>query len=129
MFVIIGLVVLSVCIVVGFVIEHGNPMLFFQPVEMLIILGAAAGSFIIANPMKVIKHVAHSIPHMLKGKSFSKKDYMDLLTMLFDILSKMKKEGILAIESDIETPAESELSRNTLLSWQTMKRSVFCVTT
>jgi chemotaxis protein MotA len=109
MFVIIGLIIIAVCIISGFVIEHGNPLLFFQPVEMLIILGAAGGSFVISNPLNIIKHTLHALPHMLKGKTYAKKDYIDLLCMMFDILSKMKKDGILSVEADIETPKDSDV--------------------
>jgi len=93
----------------GFVLSHGEPMALWQPYEILIICGAAFGAFIIANPGKVIKTVFGSIPSLLKGSKYNKKAYLDLLGLMFDIFSKSRKDGLMALEADIEEPKQSPI--------------------
>ena len=81
MFTIIGSAIVIACVIGGFLLEHGNLAVLFQPVELLIIGGAAVGGFIIASPMKVIKAVFAGIMKMLSGKGYTKADYLEALTM------------------------------------------------
>lgn len=106
---IVGAVVVLVCVIGGFIIEKGNLSVIVQPVELLIILGAAIGGLIIMTPFKMLKHVLHNIAGVVKPKSFDKKKYIEVLTLLYEIFSKMRKEGIIAIESDVEDPHKSEI--------------------
>jgi len=79
----------------------------FQPVELLIIGGAAVGGFIIASPMKVIKAVMGGIVKMLSGKGYTKADYLEALTMLGEVFYKIRKEGLVSVEGDVDNPKES----------------------
>jgi chemotaxis protein MotA len=81
----------------------------FQPLELLIIGGAAAGSFVVSNNAKVLKAVFRALPGLIKGSKYTKARYMELMALLYDLLSKARKEGLMAIESDVETPAESPI--------------------
>lgn len=106
---IIGSLVVLASVIVGYLLSHGHLMALFQPFEVLIIGGAAFGAFIIANPVSTIKHVFHSIPLLLTGSPFNKAFYMDLLSLLYDIFDKSRKQGVMSIEADVDNPAESPI--------------------
>ena len=107
MFTIIGSAIVIACVIGGFLLEHGNLAVLFQPVELLIIGGAAVGGFIIASPMKVIKAVMGGIVKMLSGKGYTKADYLEALTMLGEVFYKIRKEGLVSVEGDVDNPKES----------------------
>jgi chemotaxis protein MotA len=109
MFVIIGSVVVLGGVIGGYVLHHGNLSILFQPTELLIIGGAALGSFIISSPMKVLTQVIKGTMRVFTAKGHSKNDFLEILGALNVIFTKMRKEGLIAIEGDIENPAESEL--------------------
>jgi chemotaxis protein MotA len=111
MFVAIGYVVALGCIFGGFIIHGGNieVILHALPTETLVIGGGALGAFIVNNQMKVLKATFGSIPTLLKGSKYTKARYMETLALMFDILQKARKEGLMAIEGDVEKPDESAL--------------------
>ncbi|WP_338764609.1 flagellar motor stator protein MotA [Massilia sp. METH4] len=109
MLVIIGYVVVCVSVFGGFVLAGGHVAVLFQPLELLMIGGAAVGAFFVGNNGKSIKATLAALPTLLKGSRHTKELYMDLMSLLFDILSKVRKEGLMSIEGDIETPEQSPL--------------------
>jgi chemotaxis protein MotA len=109
MLVIVGYVIVLGSVFGGFALAGGHLGAMYQPVELLIIGGAAVGAFMVGNPGKTQKATLRSLPTLLKGSRYSKAMYMELMGMLYDILSKVRKEGLMSIERDIEKPAESAL--------------------
>ncbi|MBA4262351.1 MAG: flagellar motor stator protein MotA [Comamonadaceae bacterium] len=111
MFVIIGYVVALACIFGGFMIAGGNMAVIMKalPLEMLIIGGGALGAFVVNNQPKVLKATMKAIPATLKGSKYTKARYMELLALQYDILQKARKEGLMAIEQDVENPEQSAL--------------------
>jgi chemotaxis protein MotA len=109
MFLIIGYVVVVGSVLGGYALGGGHMGALFQPLELLMIGGAAGGAFLVANPGKVVKAALGSIPSLLQGSKYSKARYMELMAMLFDTLSKARKEGLMSIEGDIENPEQSAL--------------------
>jgi chemotaxis protein MotA len=109
MFIIIGFIIVLGCVAGGFVLSHGKLMSLWQPYELMIIGGAASGAFLAANPPKVLKAVVKNIMGAMKGSKYKKALYLDLLALMYDILQKARKEGMMAIEADIDAPAESDL--------------------
>ncbi|MDY0106259.1 MAG: flagellar motor stator protein MotA [Giesbergeria sp.] len=109
--VIIGYIVSLVCVFGVFILHGGNigVVLKALPFEMATIGGAAFGAFVVNNQPKVIKATMKVLPAVLKGSKYTKARYMELLAMLYDILQKARKEGLMAIEKDVETPHESEI--------------------
>jgi len=107
MLLIIGSIVVIACVAGGYVLSHGQLMALWQPFEVLIICGAALGAFITANPPAVHKAVISNIISVLKGSKYKKELYLDLLSLIYDLLQKSRKEGMMAIEEDIEDPSES----------------------
>ncbi len=107
MFAIIGILVVIGGIVGGYLMEHGNLKVLVQPAELVIIGGAALGTVFIANPLHVIKKIAGGIPGIFKGSKFTKAFYLDSLKMMYDLLNKARKEGLMALENDVEDPSKS----------------------
>ena len=111
MFVIIGWVVALACIFGVYIAHGGNmtPILKALPFELTTILGAALGAFLANNQMKVIKATLAGVGRCFKGNKYSKARYMELMALLFDILQKARKEGLMSIEKDVEEPANSPI--------------------
>ncbi|MDR3570005.1 MAG: flagellar motor stator protein MotA [Syntrophobacteraceae bacterium] len=112
MFVIIGIVIVIGAILTGYLNEHGSISLLIQPNEYIIIFGAALGGFVIASPLKVIKAVMAGLGRMLKSRAFSREDYLDALVLLSDIFYKIRKEGLVSIESDLDNPEKSPIFKS-----------------
>mgnify|MGYP003575756957 FL=1 len=108
MFVIIGAVVVLVC-VFGAYSVHGNLLILLQPLEFVIILGAAIGAFIIGNTKSNIKHTLKGLGRAMKGPRYKKDDYVELLSVLYQIFKLAKTKGMLALEQHVEKPDESTL--------------------
>lgn len=109
MLVIIGYVVVCASVFGGYALAGGHLAGLFQPLELLMIGGAAVGAFFVGNNSKAIKATIAALPTLFKGSRYNKELYMDLMSLLFDILSKVRKEGLMSIEGDIETPEQSPL--------------------
>ena len=111
MIVIVGYVVAMGCIFGVYIFHGGNigVILTALPFELITILGAALGAFVVNNQPKVLKATIALIPQALKGSKYPKARYMELMALLYDILQKARKEGLMAIEKDVETPGESEI--------------------
>jgi chemotaxis protein MotA len=109
MFVIIGSIVVLISVLGGYVLSHGNLLALWQPYEVLIIAGGAIGAFVVANPPSVAKAALADTLALFKGPKYGKQDYIDLLSMLYDLFSAMRKEGLLALESHVEDPATSPI--------------------
>jgi chemotaxis protein MotA len=109
MFVVIGIVVVIGSVISGFLMEKGNLNVIFQPAEFLIIFGAATGSFLISSPPKVVGAVVKDITSIINPKNQNKEKYLELLTLLYQLFSKIRKEGLISIESDIENPDKSAI--------------------
>jgi chemotaxis protein MotA len=109
MLAIVGTVVVLLCVVGPFVMEGSSVLLLWHPLEVITIVGAAFGAFLISNPMKVVKAAFAAAIGLVKGPKFKREDYVDLLKLLYDILVKIRKSGMLAIEGDVEHPEKSKL--------------------
>jgi chemotaxis protein MotA len=109
MFAIIGIVVVFGCIVAGYLMEHGNLRVLMQPAELIIIGGAALGTVLISNPLHIIKNIASGIGGVFGSSKFGKQTYIDSLKMMYDLLNKARKDGLMALESDVEEPEKSAI--------------------
>jgi len=109
MFAIIGIVVVFGCIVAGYLMEHGNLRVLIQPAELIIIGGAAIGTLLVANPLHILKKIVGGIGGVFSGSRFGKQAYLDTLKMMYDLLNKARKDGLMALESDVEEPDKSQV--------------------
>src|SRR5579864_8599485 len=107
MFSIIGIVVVFGAVVAGYLMEHGNLKVLMQPAELIIILGAAIGTVLIANPIHILKKIAGGIGGAFGGSPFTKQRYLDSLKMMYELFTRARKEGLMSLESDSDAPDQS----------------------
>jgi chemotaxis protein MotA len=112
MFAIIGIVVVFCAVIGGFLMEKGHMAVLLQPAELLIIAGAATGTLLTANPLHIIKEIAGALSGVIKGSPFVKARYLSTLRMMYQFLNKVRKEGLLSVEMDVEKPSESSIFKN-----------------
>lgn len=105
----VGCLVVIGCVFGGYAAMGANLLVLWQPLELVIIGGAAAGAFIIANPKPVISQMGHGFKAVVGGSPYTKEHYLDLLGVLYSIFKLAKKKGMLALESHIENPTSSDL--------------------
>jgi chemotaxis protein MotA len=111
MFVIIGYVVVLVAVFGGYWLAGGKFPVIIKaaPIELAIIGGSAIGAFLVGNSAKVIKATLAAVPTLFKGSKYTKPRYMELMALLYEILAKARKEGLMSIEGDVENPHDSPL--------------------
>ncbi|MBU6517704.1 flagellar motor stator protein MotA [Pantoea dispersa] len=109
MLVLLGYLVVLLTVFGGFALTGGQLGALYQPTELLIIGGAGVGAFIVGNNGKALKAVLKAVPSLLRGSRYNKAIYMDLMAMMFLLLSKSRRGGLMALEKDIEDPANSQI--------------------
>jgi chemotaxis protein MotA len=109
MLVIIGFIVVIISVFGGFALAGGHLASLLQPVELLMIAGGALGAFIVGNSGKAIKATMKALPSVFKSAQYNKAVYMELMTLLYEILGKVRKEGLMSIEADVDEPDKSPL--------------------
>ena len=109
MFVIIGWAVALAGVFGGFVAAGGHLAALFQPLELVMIGGGAFGAFIASNNAHGLKHTLSGIASCFKGSKYSKAFYMELIGLLFELLAKARKEGLMSLENDVEEPEKSPI--------------------
>src|SRR5260370_40940974 len=107
MFSIFVILIVFGCVLAGYLMENGKIAVLMQPAELLIVVGAAIGTVLTANPMHILKKIVAGLIGVIKGSPFPKKRYIDTLKMMFDLFSKCRKDGAVAIEGDVEQPDKS----------------------
>lgn len=109
MLIILGYIIVAASVFGGFALAGGHLAALFQPVELLMIGGAAVGAFVCSNSPKVIKATLKALVQVFKASKYSKEAYKQLLSLLFTLLMKMRLQGGISIENDIEAPYESPI--------------------
>ena len=111
MFVVAGYIVVMGCVLGGYALAGGNfgVILHAAPHELFVICGAAIGAFLVGNSAKTVKATFKYIPKLLQGSKYTKARYLQLMSLLYDVLVKARKEGLMSIESDVEKPQNSPL--------------------
>jgi len=109
MLVIVGYIIIVSSVLGGYALAGGHLAALMQPLELLIIGGAAVGAFVTGNSTKALKSTLRALPELFKGSKHTKQRYMSLLALLYTILNKIRKEGMMSVEGDLENPHESPL--------------------
>src|SRR5690349_21540591 len=104
----VGVIVVFVSVIGGFLMEGGHIEVLIQPIELLIIGGAAAGSLLISSPMNLLKAIVGQIVGVFKASGPTKDAYVELLNLLFE-LTKTAKANPLSIEAHVDKPENSEI--------------------
>src|SRR6185437_2972582 len=109
MLIIVGCIIVFGSVFGGFALAGGHLAALYQPLELLIIGGAAVGAFVLGNTQKAQKATVKALPMVLRGPKYTKAMYMDLMALLYGLLAKVRKEGLMSIEADVDDPAESAI--------------------
>lgn len=109
MLVSVGYLIIIISVFGGFALAGGHLASLWQPVELLMIGGGAVGAFVVGNSNKAIKATIKALPTVFKGSKYNKALYMELMTLLYEILGKIRKEGLMSIEADVEEPGNSPI--------------------
>ena len=114
MLVLIGYIVAFGCIFGMYVLHGGSVGVLVKalPFELVTIGGGALGAFIVSNQPKVLKATAKAIPSALKPSRYTKARYMEIMALLYELLQKARKEGLMSIEADVEEPQSSTIFQN-----------------
>ncbi|GKW50627.1 flagellar motor stator protein MotA [Halomonas sp. NCCP-2165] len=105
----IGFLIVTLSVFGGFLLAGGNLGPLYQPTEILMICGAAVGAFVAANNGKAIKATLRTASKLKRTTRYDKDAYMELMALQYKLLAKMRREGMLGIERDIDNPQESAL--------------------
>ena len=105
----VGILVVFASVIGGFLMEKGKLPVLLQPSEFVTIAGAALGTIVVANPPRVLKGIVAGLLEVVKGSGVTEKFYVESLKMLFELFTKARKEGMIAIEGDIEEPEKSPI--------------------
>lgn len=109
MLVSVGYLIIIISVFGGFALAGGHLASLWQPVELLMIGGGAMGAFVVGNSNKALKATLKALPTVFKGSKYTKALYMDLMTLLYEVLGKIRKEGLMSIEGDVDDPANSPI--------------------
>ncbi|WP_461482308.1 flagellar motor stator protein MotA [Porticoccus sp.] len=104
-----GFAVVILSVFGGFALSGGHLGPLFQPTEVLMILGGGVGAFIAANNGKALKATLKTCSTLKHTASYDRALYMDLMGLLYQLLNKIRREGMLGVEADIENPQDSSL--------------------
>lgn len=107
--VVIGYVVVMVSVFGGFALGGGHLAALLQPLELLMIGGGALGAFFVGNTQKSIKATVKALPTLFKGSAYTKILYMEVFSLIFELLTQIRKEGLMSLESDVDNPSESAI--------------------
>jgi chemotaxis protein MotA len=109
MLAIAGIVIVFLAVLGGYVLEQGNPLLLVQPAELLIVVGAAVGITIVANPVRVIRKLTRSARDVLRAPTLNRMTLIRYLLMLYEVFGYAQRAGAMNLEDDIENPRESRI--------------------
>ncbi|HHF7345031.1 TPA: flagellar motor stator protein MotA [Legionella feeleii] len=112
MLILLGYLVILLSVFGGFALAGGHLAAIIQPVELLIIAGAAIGSLIVGNKASVLKSIAKALPNAFRSEKSAKIMYRDILGLLYALLNKARQEGLMSLESDVDEPANSPIFTN-----------------
>jgi chemotaxis protein MotA len=105
----VGYIVVIASVFGGYAMMGGHLGVLFQPVELLMIGGAGVGAFVVGNDGKAIMATLKELPKLLRSSKHDKALYMELMALLYVLLAKARKDGMLALEGDIDDPLNSPI--------------------
>ncbi len=109
MLLIFGSFMVTASVIGGYVALGGKLGVLWQPFEVVIIVGAAIGAFLIGNPMSVVKRSGEALMTAMKGSPYKKDDFIELLSLQYQVFKLARAKGMLSLETHIENPDESDL--------------------
>jgi chemotaxis protein MotA len=105
----IGVLAVFAAVLGGYLLEHGNPWVLLQPAELLIVVGAAAGTVLIANRPTLIRKMLRGARDAFLAPPHGRESLLRHLRMLFEVFSFVQRAGIAALENDVDAPQKSRI--------------------
>ena len=109
MLVIVGYVVVLLSVFGGYALAGGYLAALWHPIELIIIGGGAIGAFVVGNNSKALKATLSALPTVFKGSKYTRALYLDMMALLYELLTKIRKEGLMSVEADVDSPENSPL--------------------
>jgi len=107
--VIVGYVVVLLSVFGGYALAGGYLAALWHPIELIIIGGGAIGAFVVGNNSKALKATLSALPTVFKGSKYTRALYLDMMALLYELLTKIRKEGLMSVEADVDSPENSPL--------------------
>ncbi|WP_245986773.1 motility-associated protein [Azospirillum thermophilum] len=104
-----GIVAVFLSVLGGFAAMGGRMGVLWQPVEIVIIIGAGVGGYVIANTPSVLRDTVRTVGFVARGHRSNKNDYLDVISLLYALLRVAKSKGVSQIEQDIDKPGDSPI--------------------
>ncbi len=112
MIAIIGILLVFLAVLGGFLMEKGHILVLLQPAELLIIAGAGLGTLMVANPPRILRAIVQGLAGVIKNAHLTPERYLRTLRMMYELLTKVRKEGMVSVENDVEKPDASPLFKS-----------------
>jgi chemotaxis protein MotA len=112
MLALLGIAVVLLAVFGGFILERGNPYVLIQPAELLIVVGAAIGIVLVANPPAIMRKMARAAFAAFRPLVHTSHSFLLYLRMLYEVFTFVQRAGIVELENDVETPAKSRIFAN-----------------
>jgi chemotaxis protein MotA len=109
MLIIVGAVIVFAATLGGFMLAGGHPGVLLHPSEFVVILGIALGVLVIATPAHVIKEILHKTKLAVTGKNAGRKDFFELLKLLYEVFMIGRRNGLIALEEHVMNPQTSSV--------------------
>ena len=109
MLIIIGALVVTGCVLGGFMMVGGNPVSLWHLNEVIVIIGSGVGALIIMSPLPVLKAILSNIIGILKPNPYSKGAYEELFKALYELFLTGRKNGMIALEEHVNDPSASSI--------------------
>jgi len=97
------------CMLGGFMAMGGHVEVLWQPWEFVIILGTSLGTFIVANPMKVIKDAGKGIGEAFGNAAPTGRQYLDIMGLLYSLMRELRSKPRNEVEKHIDLPEDSPI--------------------
>ncbi|AHG19689.1 flagellar motor protein MotA [Chania multitudinisentens RB-25] len=104
-----GVIIVMVCVVGGFLMSGGNIASFWQPGEIIIILGSGLGAMVLANPRPVLKEMFRQFKSCMQKDEYTDEYQRQLLILLYELLELVQSGGLKVLDEHIEEPHNSSL--------------------
>lgn len=109
MLVIVGYIVVVLCVFGGYALAGGYLAALWHPIELIIVGGGAIGAFVVGNNSKALKATLSALPTVFEGSKYTRALYLDMMALLYELLTKIRKEGLMSVEADVDSPENSPL--------------------
>jgi chemotaxis protein MotA len=105
---IFGVFIVLGCVFGGFALMGGAFHVIWQPVELLIITGAAVGALVLGNPRHVLGEMMTQLRKIILRKKIDSEFQRQLLLLMYELL-QTASGGLKALDAHVEAPRESAL--------------------